>query len=409
MDNKVLTLPLTVAVMLISSNVIASSPLEMEFVPSKSPQTLKNIERSVKFKTGDTQDLPASREILDWNILESSFGRRHNHLRNSSGSGGLNFESVNFGVNSPVVLAQSGDSDSGAEAETAMSPEEQQEMAALGEAMANPLSNLWLLFSQLDSISYDGDVLDALGEDDVVNNTLLIQPVLSIQLTEEWKTVFRPVIPINSFETVDNVDLTTGSVSSPVGVDLERETGLGDIVLWTAFSNQYKPPNIFGFGVTTMLDTASEDQLGTGKNSIGPMLLAFRLTEKWILGVIAQHWESVGGSDSYTVNTDAGKVKVDRADVSLTDIQPVIRYRLSPVTNIGMAPNWRYNHETDEASIPIGIGFDTLVKWGKLPIKIGLEAYHYVESNDKFGGDNQIRLLFIPIMPSPGWSKTPIF
>lgn len=407
MDGKALKPLLATVVMLISSSVIASSPLEIQFVPSESPQTVTNTELSMEFEIGDTVEIPGSSEILDWNILESNFSRRQNHLRDSSSSDGLNFESIDFAIDSPVVLAQS--DSSGAEAETAMSPEEQQEMAALGEAMANPLSNLWLLFSQLDTISYDGDVLDALGEDDVVNNTLLIQPVLSIQLTKEWKTVFRPVIPINSFETVGNVDLTTGSVTRPVGVDLERETGIGDIVLWTAFSNQYKPPNIFGFGVTAMLDTASEDQLGTGKNSIGPMVLAFRLTEKWILGVIAQHWESVGGSDSYSINTDAGKVRVDRADVSLTDIQPVIRYRLSPLTNIGMAPNWRYNHETDEASIPIGIGFDTLVKWGKLPIKIGLEAYHYANSNDKFGGDNQIRLLFIPIIPSPGWSKTPIF
>ena len=292
---------------------------------------------------------------------------------------------------------------------TEASPEQQAEMAQIAAAMANPLSYLWLLFTQTDTISYDGDVLDALGEDDVINHTLLIQPVLSIQLTREWKTIFRPVIPINSFETVDNVDLTTGSVGSPSGVDLERETGLGDIVLWTAFSNQYTPPNIFGFGVTAMLDTATEDQLGTGKNSIGPMALAFKITDKWILGVIGQHWESFSGSDSYSVNTSAGKVRVDRADVSLTDVQPVIRYRVSPLTNIGMAPNWRYNHETDEASIPIGFGGDTLIKIGKFPVKIGAEIYHYVQSNDNFGGDWQLRLLFIPVIPSPEWARAPLF
>jgi hypothetical protein len=407
MDSKILKSLLTTVALLMPSSLIASSPLETQLVPSESPQTVTSQEFSMEFETGDTAEIAANSEYLDWNIGDSSFSHRYNHLRDFSASDGLKLEYSNFGVNAPVVLAQSGDS--GAASEPAMSPEKQQEMAALGEAMANPLSNLWLLFSQIDTTSYNGDVLDSLGEDDVVNSTLLIQPVLSIQLTEEWKTVFRPVIPVNSFETVGNVDLTTGGVENPVGVDLERETGLGDIVLWTAFSNQYKPPNIFGFGVTMMLDTATEDQLGTGKNSIGPMFLAFSLTEKWILGVVGQHWESVGGSDSYSINTDAGKVRVDRADVSLTDIQPVIRYRLSPLTNIGMAPNWRYNHETDEASIPIGLGFDTLIKIGKIPVKIGMEAYHYIDSNDNFGGDNQIRLLFIPVIPSPGWSKTPIF
>ena len=341
--------------------------------------------------------------IPDWKLLDSSLIRVDSVPRV-----GLDFDPDRFEISMPLSLAQASDTGSDASA-SQMSAEQQAEMAAIGEALANPLSYLWLMFTQLDTIQYDGDVLDALGEDEVVNHTLLVQPVLSVQLTNDWKMVFRPVIPINSFETVDNVDLNTGSVSSPVGVDLERETGMGDIVLWTAFSNQYKPPNIFGFGFTTMLDTASEDQLGTGKNSIGPMALAFRITNQWILGVVAQHWESVGGSDTITVDTDAGPVRIDRADVSLTDIQPVVRYRVNQLTNIGFAPNWRYNHETDQASIPIGIGFDTLVKWGKLPIKMGVEFYNYIESDDDFGGDKQIRFLFIPVLPSPEWSRVPLF
>ena len=63
--------------------------------------------------------------------------------------------------------------------------------------------------------------------------------MLSVRLTNEWKTVIRPVIPINSFDTVDNVNLSAGSPGNVTGVDFERRTGLGDTVLWTAFSNQY--------------------------------------------------------------------------------------------------------------------------------------------------------------------------
>ena len=287
--------------------------------------------------------------------------------------------------------------------------DQQAEMDAIGEAMANPLSYLWLLFTQHDLISYDGDILDNLGEDSQIQNSTLLMPVLSMQLTENWKTIVRPVIPINSFETVDNVNLSIVNPGDVTGVDLERETGLGDIVLWTAFSNQYKPPVIFGFGPTIMLDTASEDQLGTGKTSAGPMALAFNITDKWIIGGVLQHWWSFAGDDNITVETNFGNVRVERPDVNLTDLQPVVRYRLSPTTNIGFAPNWRYNWETDQASIPIGIGWDTLVKIGKLPVKIGIEAYTYVESDDDFGPDWQIRFLFVPVVPSPGWAKKPFF
>jgi len=396
---------LGLSAMLFSFNGHAQLPLEeIQFVPSDREQGT-SANGSASESSGDSV-------ILEWNVLDSSFSRRS--LRQADYYNGLDFslDSSLAGGETYYLLAQSADTEadnSATDSNPEASAEQQAEMAQLAEALANPLSYLWLLFTQADIVSYDGDVLDALGEDDVVNSTLLVQPVLSIQLTEEWKTVFRPVIPINSFETVGNVDLTTGGVEEPFGVDLDRETGLGDIVLWAALTNQYKPPNIYGFGLTTMLDTATEDQLGTGKNSIGPMALAFRITDKWIVGVIGQHWESFSGSDSYSVDTSAGKVEVDRADVSLTDIQPVIRYRVNQLTNIGMAPNWRYNHETDEASIPPGLGFDTLVKLGKLPVKMGAEFYHYIQSDDNFGGDWAVRLLFIPVLPSPGWSRQPLF
>ena len=279
----------------------------------------------------------------------------------------------------------------------------------IAEAMLNPLSYLWLMFMQSDFVSYDGDLLDRLGEDSVMQNTTLVMPVLSQQLTENWKMIFRPVIPINSFETVDNFDISTGSPGMPIGVDLDRETGIGDIVLWEDFSKNYTPPNIFGFGLTAMLDTATDEKLGTGKYSAGPMALAFNISEKWVRGVVAQHWWSFAGDDDIKYDTDLGPVRAERPDVNLTDMQVILRYRYSALTNIGMAPNWRYNWETDQLSLPLGIGFDTLVKLGKVPAKVGAEIYYYVEQDDDFGPEWQLRLIFSPVLPAPGFSRQPWF
>ncbi len=283
------------------------------------------------------------------------------------------------------------------------------EDAMIAEAMLNPLSYLWLLFVQNDTTWYDGDTLDELGEDKLGQNTTLIMPVLSMQLTENWKTIVRPVIPINSFKTLDNLNIATDNTGAEIGTELERETGLGDIVLWTAFSNQYEAPNIWGFGPTIMLDTASDDRLGTGKNSAGPMALAFHQTDKWVNGIVAQHWWSFSGDDTIKIDTDLGAIRVDRPDVNLTDLQVVIRYRYSALTNIGMAPNWRYNWETDQLNLPLGIGFDTLIKIGKLPTKVGAEIYYYAQKDDDFGPDWQLRLLFVPVIPSPNWSRNALF
>ncbi len=65
--------------------------------------------------------------------------------------------------------------------------------------------------------------------------------------------------------------------------------------------------------------------------------------------------------------------------------------------------------ETDELSLPIGIGFDTLVKMGKLPVKVGGEIHYFVDQDDDFGPEWLLRLYFSPVVPSPAWSKKPLF
>jgi hypothetical protein len=357
----------------------------------------------------------ASDEPIASDFPESSFGKEQNltnwrelkYLRDDDiSSQSLPVADLRFALNAnskPLVDWQSLNDDSNDSAKPPMD-----EDAMIAEAMLNPLSYLWLLFVQNDTVWYDGDTLDDLDEDPLAQNTTLIMPVLSMQLTENWKTIVRPVIPINSFKTVENVNI---SIDNPgeIGTDLERETGLGDIVLWTAFSNQYDAPNILGFGPTIMLDTASDDRLGTGKNSAGPMALAFHQTDKWVNGIVAQHWWSFSGDDTIKIDTDLGAQKVDRPDVNLTDLQVVIRYRYSALTNIGMAPNWRYNWETDQLNLPLGIGFDTLIKVGNVPTKVGAEIYYYAEKDDDFGPDWQLRLLFVPVISSPNWSRNALF
>ena len=283
------------------------------------------------------------------------------------------------------------------------------EMDAIAEAMANPLSYLWLAFMQNDTIWPEGDLLDAQNKDGNPQNVFMLNPVLSIQLTEKWKTIFRPVIPIVSYNTFDNVNFSTDTPGNLTGVERERESGLGDIVLWTAFSRQYTPPFVWGFGPTVMLDTATEEQLGSGKFSAGPMAMGMYLSDKWILGAVAQHWWSFAGEDSISVQTNLGSVNANRPDVNLTDIQPIIRYRITPQTAIGAAPNWRYNWETDQLDLPLGIGGDTLIKIGALPVKVGIETYYHVVRDDDFGPEWQIRIYFVPVLPAPAWSRKPIF
>jgi hypothetical protein len=309
--------------------------------------------------------------------------------------------------NSAYFLAQN-DTESSEAGEYAVSETKEESAAGqdgytdaeIAEMINNPLGNLWMLFSQNDTKWISGDALDRLGESDKVFNSFMLMPVMPMQLTDDVKYIFRPVIPIHSFDLPSGYSFDPGSGSGP-SVNFDRETGLGDIVLWNAFATNEmaKPPNVLGAGFTAMLDTASDEYLGTGKWSAGPMGLAMRITDKWIYGIIAQHWWSFAGDS-------------DRDDVSLSDIQYILRYRLTPETNIGMSPNISYNWEADSddrLSLPVGGGIDTMIKLGPLPVKIGFEVYYYVAAPDNIGPEWQFRLFFTPVLPSPGWSKKPIF
>jgi len=274
----------------------------------------------------------------------------------------------------------------------------------IAEMINNPLSYLWMMGLQNDTFYYDGDIP---GADKIKVNRLMLMPVMPFQLTDDIKVVARPWLPIMSIDRPRNrSDFNFGLPDYPyipTGVaDTSWNSGIGDAGLWLAFASNEgaKPPFVWGFGITSMFDTASSEEYGTGYNSAGPMGLAFYIGEKWIAGGVLQHWWDYSGSGT----------AINHNGLSLTDFQPVIRYRLTPETNIGMAPNIQYNWKTEDWNVPLGLGMDTMINIGPLPVKIGFEAYYYVKHGpDDFHNDWQLRLFFVPVLPSPDWSRKALF
>jgi len=250
------------------------------------------------------------------------------------------------------------------------------DLETIGKKANNPVGSLWMLWNQNDSTRMGGDAVS--GHD--LWNSYKFQPVMSFPFhmdDEPWNFIVRPVIQYQSFEVGGN-----------------RTTGFGDTALAVAIGPDRTDGVIWGAGITSIWPTAEEDEIGQGKYQAGPTGLFAHLAPNvggFNYGVFGQHWWSYAGDD-------------DRDETNLTDIQYFIQYRLTSTATIGMAPNIQYDWKADSdnaLSLPVGLGYQDIVKFGNTPIKWGIELQYYVVQPDDFGPEWNLRFIFVPVIHSP--------
>jgi hypothetical protein len=200
-----------------------------------------------------------------------------------------------------------------------------------------------------------------------------IQPVIPFTLNEEWNLISRTILPVIDQE---NIPLTGMA-----------ESGIGDIVQSFFFSPQEPTSSgvIWGVGPVFLLPTASDDALGAEKWGLGPTAVALRQDGPWTYGMLTNHIESVAGEDN-------------RADVSLTLLQPFLTYRTKTMTTFVMENQSTYDWENEEWSVPFTFSVQQMVKIGKMPFQIGAGARYWAVSSDNgaedWGARLQITFLF---------------
>jgi len=299
----------------------------------------------------------------------------------------------------------------GAESEGGMSIEE------VARMMDNPLGNLWILFMENDLTRYRGD--PAPGSKWI--NTLMLQPILPVPLTKKWNLVTRPIIPLVtapklSLRAASFGDCPGNCNSAPSPDDLllsniegNRENAWGDIMVWSMLSPS-EPKEladgskfIWGAGPAARFPTATEDQFGSERYSLGPSSVFMRLPAKdgrWTFGLFNQHhlW-SFGGNDK-------------RARVKTSQIQYIWYYKL-PIEgqwSLGAAPmidvNWEADND-DKWSIPLGIGLSNTFFLGPMPIRVGAEFNWFVKTPKSYGKKFLLKFYFVPVLPR--LIKNPIF
>lgn len=249
----------------------------------------------------------------------------------------------------------------------------------LNKELSNPISSVWSIAFQQNNYR-----LDVEGKEDRWNSNLNFQPVLPVVLTGNWNLITRPVVTV--FNSTAHPD-----PNNPARI--ERTTGFGDTVFMEMLAPTPRLAGkwLLGLGPTFAFPTASSDFTGQGKRQAGPAAVAGYLSEKWIAGTFVQNWTSFAGDRN-------------RANVNQMNLQPVASWFLSGGWTVGYSgnilANWKSDSARDMWTVPFGIGIGKLMKFGPLPVKIGLAAQYMVRHPDNFGQMRNLQLSVIPVIPN---------
>lgn len=251
----------------------------------------------------------------------------------------------------------------------------------LNKELTNPVSSLWSLSIQQNNYHLD--------RPDRWQSNLQFQPVLPIALTKDWNLITRPVFQLFNSTPYPHVYRPKGSLRPKV--EYRRTTGFGDTILMEMFS---PGPSLvgnwlLGIGPTFIFPTATSKYTGQEKWQAGPAAVVGYLSKKWILGAFVQNWSSFAGDKH-------------RESTNQMNLQPIASWFLKDGWSVGYSGNILANWEVEKDNrwtVPVGLGVNKIVKFGRLPVKLGLAAQYMPIRPDRFGQMWNIQLQVTPVLP----------
>ena len=246
--------------------------------------------------------------------------------------------------------------------------------------LANPNTPLATLNLKLQYRTFKGDLPNA---DDQDSTTLLFQPSLPFPLANGDLIFFRPAIPL----------LIDQPVFEPANLGFDSKFGLGDIAFDLAYGRTTATGILIAAGLISSLPSATKDELGTDRWTLGPELLIGKLSKTYVLGAFPNHQWDVGGSGE--------------ANINLTSAQLFGVYLPGGGWNFGTSPIMTYDHEAEEWSIPLNFTVGKTVILNGRPWKLAIEVNYFVQQPDVFGPEWFLGLNIAPVVENvfASWLK----
>jgi len=195
---------------------------------------------------------------------------------------------------------------------------------------------------------------------------LNFQPVVPVTVGK-WNLISRPILPIAYVP-----GFIGGVPGLPSGSEGNGAFGLGDLNYSLFVSPADAGKVIWGLGPSITFDTATDDQLGSGKWSAGATAVALTQPKPWSMGVLIRQLWSFAGDD-------------DRVDVNQFLIQPFVNYNFDGGWFLFSDPTVTANWQAASGqkwTVPIGGGLGRVFNIGMQPVNVRLGAFGNVVRPD---------------------------
>jgi hypothetical protein len=236
----------------------------------------------------------------------------------------------------------------------------------LQKASQNPVSSLI-------SVPIQNNSNFGVGPNSRIQNILNIQPVIPLNVSENWNLIIRWITPVISQPApgTQNLELFGIEEDTPAflaATEVQKTAGVfgfGDMTP-TFFLSPAKPAKlIWGAGPVFLLPTATARVLGQGKFGIGPSLVALVQPGHWTIGALINNIWSVAGDS-------------DRTDVNQMTWQYFINYNLKKGWYLSISPTVTANWKASSGNIwlvPVGGGVGRILRLGMQPVNISASFF----------------------------------
>ena len=237
----------------------------------------------------------------------------------------------------------------------------------VAKKLANPVAAMI-------SLPIQGNYQPNMGANDNGSQWLTnVQPVIPIEINDDWNIISRTIIPLISKDT------------GIAGED--RINAVGDIVQSAWVSPKALTENGWIWGAGAAFLIPSDSELSAKKWGAGPTGLALKQDGPWTYGGLFNHIWSVGGSDTVTSN------------VNQTFMQPFLTYITPEAVTIALNTESTYDWENEQWTVPVNLAVTKVMTIGSQIVSVGGGVTYWAEAPDNGPEGFGVRLLFTFIFP----------